>query len=182
MRRLFVAIDIPQSVRTNLSLLQCGVPGARWVVPANFHLTLRFIGDVPQPAIGDLAVKLSQIKAPGFRIVLEGVGSFGTGRTKSVLWVGVQRSDALRFVRDKVDRAVVSAGLGPDGRKFSPHVTLAYARQAPTSRQARWLTDHALFRSQPIEVSRFSMMESQLGGESAVYTELATFDFRRQPP
>lgn len=176
MHRLFVAIEIPAPVRHMLALLQGGVPGARWVSPDNLHLTLRFVGDVSSPAIGDLIAGLGQVSAPGFTLQLEGVGSFGNGRTKSVLWAGVRRSDALKFLRDKVDRAVVASGFDPDGRKFTPHVTLAYGKQAPTNRLGGWLGDHALFRSPAIEVAGFSLMESRRGGEGSVYTELAHFD------
>jgi len=176
MHRLFVAIEIPQAVRQMLALLQGGVPGARWVSPDNLHLTLRFIGDVSPPAISDLIAGLGQISAPGFTLQLEGVGSFGNGRTKFVLWAGVQRSDPLKFLRDKVDRAVVASGFAPDGRKFAPHITLAYAKQAPTNRLTGWLGDHALFRSQAIDVTGFALMESRRGGEGSVYTELARFD------
>ena len=176
MHRLFVAIEIPAPVRHMLALLQGGVPGARWVSPDNLHLTLRFVGDVSSPAIGDLIAGLGQVSAPGFTLQLEGVGSFGNGRTKSVLWAGVQRCDALKFLRDKVDRVVVASGFDPDGRKFTPHVTLAYGKQAPTNRLGGWLGDHALFRSPAIEVAGFSLMESRRGGEGSVYTELAHFD------
>lgn len=176
MRRLFVAIDLPDPIQQSLAMLQAGVPGTRWVASTNFHLTLRFIGDVPEPAIGDIADLLSRLAAPAFSFNLDGVGSFGSGRSKSVLWVGVQRSEPLRFLRDKVDRAVSAAGFGPDTRKFSPHVTLAYAKQAPKPRIAGWLALHALFRSPPIDVSRFTLMDSQLGSEGAIYTPLANFD------
>ncbi|MEM7445084.1 MAG: RNA 2',3'-cyclic phosphodiesterase [Pseudomonadota bacterium] len=176
MHRLFVAIEIPEAIRLSLSLLQAGVPGARWVNPDNFHLTLRFIGEVPGPSVETVALELDRVTAPEHDITLEGVGSFGSARTKSVLWAGIRQSEPLNFLRNKVDRGVVTAGFGPDDRKFSPHVTLAYAKRAPANRVTDWLTDHALFRSASIRVSQFVLMESRLGGEGAIYSEIARFD------
>src|SRR5476651_1757266 len=72
MIRLFVGIALPPELRLRLSLLCSGVPGARWVDPGNFHVTLRFIGEVDEGTASDIDVALAQIVAPRFALTLAG--------------------------------------------------------------------------------------------------------------
>ena len=175
MVRLFVAVDLPQAVRERLSALQGGVPAARWVASENLHLTLRFIGEVDYATARDIDDALNRIRAPAFAVAVAGVGCFGPEKRPRALWAGTDPSSPLQFLRDKVDRAVVAAGLAPDDRKFKPHVTLARFRERPGPRLARWLTDNSLLRLGPISVDRFTLFESTLGGEGAVYRPIAEY-------
>lgn len=176
MIRLFVALDLPETVRERLALLQAGVPGARWTPPENFHVTLRFLGEVDEPAAEDVDAALRRVEAPSFDLALDGVGHFGTARKPQTLWADVDRSEPLRFLHDKVDRASVAAGLPPDDRKFHPHVTLGRLNAAArTDRVGRWLEDNALFRSQPIPIAAFTLYRSHLGSNGPAYEVLAEY-------
>lgn len=175
MLRLFVALDLPGEIRDRLVMLQAGVPGARWVKPENLHVTLRFIGEVEDPVAQDLDAALVRVAAPEFALQLDGVGHFGSERKPQVLWAGVARSEPLQFLRDKVDRAVVAAGLSPDERKFRPHVTLGKLKEAPAERVARWLSGNALFLAGPIAMHGFGLYRSHLYSEGAIYEELVHY-------
>src|SRR5690349_8315737 len=111
MKRLFVALELPEAVRRHLALLQAGVPGARWIEPANLHLTLRFIGEVEDGLLHEIDEALLGIRAPSFDLTLEGVGQFGTGTRARTLWAGVSRVDALGHLQQKIESALVRAGL-----------------------------------------------------------------------
>src|SRR3546814_2214577 len=111
MIRLFTALSLPDAVRSRLAMLQSGVPGARWIRPENLHVTLRFIGEVDQHVAADLDAELARTVAPGFDLSLDGVGHFGPARKPTSLWAGIGRSAALPFLHDKIDRALVAAGL-----------------------------------------------------------------------
>ena len=89
MIRLFVALELPEAVRTRLSMLQGGVPGARWSTDEQLHLTLRFIGEVDDNVAHDIDDALAGIRAPAFTLELAGVGEFG-GKNPRALWAGVQ--------------------------------------------------------------------------------------------
>src|SRR5208282_1129398 len=102
MLRLFVGIALPPEVKLSLSLLCAGVPGAKWVDPGNYHVTLRFIGEVDEGAASDLDDALARIRAPRFALALAGVGQFGN----RMLWAGVERNDALAHLHEKIDSAV----------------------------------------------------------------------------
>lgn len=176
MIRLFVALPLPFDIRQELASLASGVPGARWVPEENFHITLRFVGDVPQTTAADIDSMLAGIRAPGFQIRLGGVGHFGPLRKARSLWVGVQRDSALQHLRDKIESAVVRAGLRREPRKFVPHVTLARIKGETGHHLANFLAGNSLYRSGPIEIDRFVLYASHLGGEGSVYEELADYD------
>ena len=81
MIRLFVALGLPDALRDELSMLSGGIPGARWVPDENYHVTLRFIGEVPGWQAQEVDDALAAIRAPGFDLTLRGIGTFQDGRT-----------------------------------------------------------------------------------------------------
>jgi len=111
MIRLFVAIPLPEPVRTQLTMLQSGLQGARWLKPENIHLTLRFIGEVRKDVASDIDMALSEIAAPAFELALEGVNSFSRGKHPHALWVGLAKSDPLMHLQAKIESTLVRAGL-----------------------------------------------------------------------
>ncbi|MGP1394822.1 MAG: RNA 2',3'-cyclic phosphodiesterase [Inquilinaceae bacterium] len=180
MLRLFVALPVPEPIRRHLALLEGGVPGARWIEADNLHVTLRFLGEIGEDRAADLDAALARIAAPPVALTVAGVGLFGTPRRARMLWAGIERTDPLRALHDRVDRAAVAAGLPPDDRKFMPHITLARLRQAPMERVGRWLADHALAAAGAVTVDRFVLYRSHLGGEGAFYEPLRTYPLK--PP
>ncbi len=171
MIRLFVGIALPPELRLRLSLLAAGLPGARWVDPGNYHLTLRFIGEVDEGVAADIDDALLGLKAPGFAVTLAGVGHFGT----RMLWAGVERDPALQHLHDKVESALVRLGLAPDDRRYAPHVTLARLKMVPEGRLEAWLGERALFRAEPFAVERFSLIASYLTKSGAIYEDQADY-------
>jgi len=168
--RLFVGIALPEDVRFQLSLLCSGLPNVRWVPPENLHVTLRFIGEVDGGVSQDIDASLAGVRAPGFSLGLGGVGHFGNGGNVRVIWAGVEKSPALRHLHDKIESAVVRAGLPPDGQKFNPHITLARPKSAPpTAKLQEYLAYNNLFRTTPFEVTHFTLFQSFTGGEGSIY-------------
>ena len=100
--RLFVAIDLPTSLRTRLSWMSGGLQGARWVPPENYHVTLRFIGEVPGWRAEELDLALAGLRAPGFELQLSGVGTHEKGGKVTALWIGVDRTPALDHLQSKM--------------------------------------------------------------------------------
>src|SRR5260370_33061820 len=109
MLRLFVGIGFPPELKLRLSLLCSGLPGAKWVDPGNFHLTLRFIGETGEAVAADIDDALARLRARRFTLQLSGTGVFGGADKRRSLWGGVERSPELIAPHDKVDRAVVRA-------------------------------------------------------------------------
>lgn len=169
--RLFVALPIPDNVRRQLGLLCAGLPGARWVPSENLHITLRFLGELSGGVMDDVDAALSGISAPRFTLHLAGVGHFGSGAKLRSVWAGAAREPAILHLHDKVESAVVRAGLTPDGQKYQPHVTLTRPKGTPMPKLQEFLASHNLFRSDPWEVTHFSLYSSFLSHEAAIYRE-----------
>ena len=168
MIRLFVALELPETVRDRLAGLDGGVPGARWVNDDQLHLTLRFIGEVPENIGHDVDDALMSIRAPAFELELAGVGEFG-GKNPRSLWAGIRPNPALLHLQKKIETALQRIGLEAETRKFSPHVTLARLRAAPQEKVVQFLTHYALFASGPFRVERFVLFSSHQGSGGSVY-------------
>lgn len=167
--RLFVALDLPPALRTRLSWMAGGLQGARWVPPENYHITLRFIGELPGWRAEEVDHALAGLRAPGFELQLSGVGTFEKGGKVVSLWVGVDRNPALDHLQSKVETALQRAGIEPERRRFNPHMTLARMDGVPEAKVAAWVVGHNLFRADPVPVSHFTLFRSRLGKEQAVY-------------
>lgn len=169
--RLFVALCPPAIVRAQLLALAGGVPGARWQVDEQLHLTLRFVGDVDPRQADDIAVALASIHAPAPTVRLAGTGSFGHRGAAEALWAGVQPHDALAALHRKVDAACVRAGLAPERRAYLPHITVARLSRSAGRGIAvdRWLADTAGLASEPFACTHLILYESHLGHEAAAY-------------
>ncbi|MCG8650283.1 MAG: RNA 2',3'-cyclic phosphodiesterase, partial [Pirellulales bacterium] len=127
MPRLFSALEIPFEVGERLAGLRGGLMGARWVDPENYHITLRFAGDIDDPTAHELHSALASISMPSFSLMLDGLGSFGNRKPRSV-WAGIAPSDPLLTLQRANERAAQKIGLPPEARNFHPHVTLARMR------------------------------------------------------
>lgn len=168
--RLFVAVPLPEMIRTRLQLLCGGLPGVRWVPPENFHITLRFIGEVDGGTCHDIDASLAGIRAPRFSLTLAGVGHFGNGRSVRAIWAGVEKEPGLHHLHDKVESAIVRAGQPAEGKKFTPHITLARPKvPPPVNKLQSFLAANNLFRTPAFEVTQFTLFSSFLGSESANY-------------
>jgi 2'-5' RNA ligase len=168
--RLFVALDLPFDVRQRLADLTVGLQGARWVPPENFHITLRFIGEMPSHKAEEIDMALAALRGRGFVLTMAGVRTLEKGGRVSALLAGVERNPALEHLQGKIETALERAGLARERRRFMPHVTLARLDNAAEPRLAAWVQAHNLFRSEPVKVSHFTLFSSQLGKEQSVYT------------
>jgi 2'-5' RNA ligase len=166
--RLFVALPIPDAVTHALTLLQGGVPGARWQTREQMHLTLRFIGEVEGSDMRALDDALAGIDAPAFALQLHGVGQFGN-KQPHALWAGLRKHELLEHLQRKVDNAIRRVGQPQDAHKFMPHVTLARLRHPDIDRLRAWLVQHALFTSDEFAVNAFCLYSSKLTSDGSIY-------------
>jgi RNA 2',3'-cyclic 3'-phosphodiesterase len=160
MPRLFTGLEIPEDVGFDLSFMQGGIPGARWIEPAHFHLTLRFIGDIDDRLARDVADSLLGVDLAPFEISLKGVGVFGGTKPHS-LYVGVEDDGGLRRLQAVHERLMQALGLPAEGRKFAPHITLARLKNPEPRALQRYVELHNLYRSKPLEVTQFVLFNSR---------------------
>lgn len=165
MPRLFTGIEIPPSIAQALATLRGGLPGARWIDPENYHMTLRFIGDVDDTVAGEVISLLGRVRRRPFELRVEDLKSFG-GRTPRAVVATIGPMPAVIELQAEHERLMQRVGIEPEGRKYIPHVTLARLRESSSRQVADYLALRAPFRSAPFNVSRFVLFSSRasIGG------------------
>jgi 2'-5' RNA ligase len=157
---LFTGIEIPSGVAQALGMLRGGLPGARWIDPDNYHITLRFLGDIGDREASDAASILADVRKPAFDLHFEGLSSFGGRRPRAVI-AAVAAQPELADLQAEHERLMRRIGLEPETRKFTPHVTLARLRQASSLDVADYLSARGYFRTAPFPVTRFVLFSSR---------------------
>ena len=172
---LFVAVPLPPPLAARLTASQNGVPGARWVVPPNMHVTLRYLGPLEAALAAELAAALAHIQAAPFPLAIRGSGHFAGPRGSHTLYAGVTPSPPLQELRDRVEAAARRAGLEGSGRRWRPHVTLARLRPTTADHIGRFLEANGLLTAPPFQVEKFALYESHRGRCGASYVELESY-------
>jgi 2'-5' RNA ligase len=169
--RLFVGLELPYALCERLAMLGGGIPGARWVPIENFHLTLRFVGEVPGHRAEEVDHALAGVSASAFLLSFTGLGTFAKGGREVALWAGVERNAALEHLQSKIETALQRAGLDPERKRFTPHVTLARLGDGVAAHKLGvFLQANNLFRAGPFEIEHFTLFSSALGKQASVYT------------
>jgi 2'-5' RNA ligase len=177
MLRLFVGVMLPPEHNLQLSTICLGLHGAKWVDPGNFHVTLRFIGEVDEGIAADLDAALNEIRAPRFPVTVAGIGLFGSDDRARVLYAAVEKSPPLHL-HEKVEAAAARVGLLPEGRRYVPHVTLARFQRGNPTEIARFIAANNLFRLPEFTADRFSLVASYPSKAGAIYEEAAEYPLR----
>lgn len=189
--RVFIAIELPSPILVKIAELQermkSNLPSGlvRWVRPEGIHLTLKFLGEVPVAQIEAISESMQAAcssHAP-FTFSVGGMGCFPDLRRPNVVWVGVEEpSGALSRLHDDIERAMAPLGFPPEGRKFSPHLTLGRVKggrlDSPAGAGALQALGDSVARARvslgQVQATSVSLMRSDLLPGGAVYTELAT--------
>jgi len=159
MPRLFTGIEIPPDIGQALASLRGGLPGARWIDPENYHITLSFIGDIDNAQGHEIASLLDGVSRPSFELRLDGLSSFGGDKPRALI-ATVVPTPALTDLQAEHERLLKRLGVRADSRKFTPHVTLARLRNSPSRQVAEYLAVRP-YRSAPFRVARFVLYSSR---------------------
>jgi RNA 2',3'-cyclic 3'-phosphodiesterase len=190
--RLFIALDIDDSIRERIARFVEGVrrfaPDHRWVRPESLHLTLKFIGEKPDPMAEQIRQALETVSSSPFEIQLRGYGFFPSARSARVFWAGIAEGQRLGSLAATVDEKVVALGIPKEEHAFSPHLTLARAagRSGSPRRKGDGLNrsfQHLQEKLQLLPTPEFGTMmarefflyQSQLSPKGSKYTKLASF-------
>lgn len=166
MPRLFTALEIPAELGRGLSFMRGGLPGATWIDPESYHITLRFIGDVDDRVADEVVHELSRVRRAAFDVTVAGLESFGAGKPHSV-FAAVRPSTALQDLQAEQERLMRRIGLSQETRRFTPHVTLARCKGASPRDVATWLALRGGFPAHTFraeQVVLFSSKASRGGG------------------
>jgi RNA 2',3'-cyclic 3'-phosphodiesterase len=174
MPRLFTGLEIPADIASELAQLRGGVSGARWIEPENYHITLRFIGDVNLSGARDIAETLNEIRRARMRIEFEALSWFGADKPRAIV-AKIRPTPPLSELQAECERLMRRLGLTPETRKFAPHVTLARLRGASALSVADYLGHRALLSRRQFEAARFVLYSARASTGGGPYLVEASY-------
>jgi len=185
--RIFIAIEIPEETRAGLReaqrTLRTDAVDASWPRPEGIHLTLKFLGEVPEtkgPEITN-ALSLAAAGSQAFHLAVDGTGTFPNARSARVVWAGLGGEiDCLNRLQAAVEDAMERIGFDRESRPFTPHLTLGrikYIRSRET--WVRLLEQVKDLKLPAFDVSSFSLIKSELKRSGAEYTQIARFELQQ---
>lgn len=178
MPRLFSAFRLPEAVEDWLSGLEMEMFGARWMNPDDFHVTIRFFGDVDGHAAGDIVAGLESAYPPAFETRIKGLACFGGDRPRALV-AEIAAGPGLAALHRAHERIAVSAGLPPERRKYAPHVTLARLDGAHPETIARFIQSFSEPTFAPFLVDEIVLLSARPGTGGGPYVPEATFNLAR---
>ncbi|MCP3965630.1 MAG: RNA 2',3'-cyclic phosphodiesterase [Lentisphaerae bacterium] len=170
-KRLFIAIDLPGSLKKELVKQQNQLPGFKWASINQLHLTLRFLGNVSISNIKLLCDSLENINDKPFKMHVFGTGFFPNAKRPSVFWLGLDSTAQLSNLKNKIDKVLLQIlNFEPEKRDFVPHITLLRFRRPPRKSVIQQIIEHfAKFPAQEVAVSRFYLYSSELSQHGATH-------------
>jgi 2'-5' RNA ligase len=187
--RLFVALEITSSVRKNLAALidslRAVAPQAKWVRPENLHVTLKFIGEVPDTKTAEVVSILrvlcgvyQGVRSHPVNLCFRGLGCFPDDKRPRVFWVGIEASADLKGLAADIGKATEKLGIPNERRPFSPHLTLARFEPPRLPDKLSVAIQQSAQRDfGSLHAREFHLIESKLKSSGAEYTTLESFAF-----
>lgn len=183
--RAFIAVPLNDELLATLGRIAArlrqgpGGSAGRWVRPEGIHLTLKFLGDVPQerlPVIGATLDRVCRAHAP-FVLRLAALGCFPNTRRPRVVWVGVEEETGrLERLQAAVERELAREGFPKEARRFTPHLTLARVHERAAREEVEALggavAAYALAETPTMVARAVHLIRSDLRPGGAVYTPL----------
>lgn len=166
MPRLFTGIEIPPEIGLTLSTYRGGLPGARWIEPEDYHITLRFIGDIDERVADEVYAILGESRRRNpLTITIDGLDTFGGAKPRAV-YARISGNDELADLQAEQERMMRQIGLAPETRKFTPHVTLARLKNVSPIDVAEYMTVRGHFPKLTFTTDRFALYSSRasMGG------------------
>jgi 2'-5' RNA ligase len=174
MPRLFTGLEVPEAVVGQLALMRGGVVGARWLEPDDYHITLRFVGDVDVDVARDIDEILGDIHRPKAAICFEGLSWFGGYKPRAIV-AKVKAEPALMDLQAEQERRLRRIGIEPERRKYTPHVTLARLRGAGQAAIASYLAERGALVADAFTAERFVLYSAREGSGGGPYVVEAAY-------
>ncbi|MAF85574.1 MAG: RNA 2',3'-cyclic phosphodiesterase [Dehalococcoidales bacterium] len=189
--RSFIAIELPDELKTGLSRLQAqlktvNMPWVKWVNPDSIHLTLKFLGNVAIDRTDEItgAIETATRGISPFVLQVKTPGVFPNLRRVQVVWVGIGGEvDKLNRLQQQIESNLAQLGFAPESRSFTPHLTLARLsdRASPDERQrfGQLIADTRFEEAYTVKVGAINLMKSQLTREGAIHRRISSVELKK---
>ena len=187
--RAFIAVDLPESVKSFLSEAQKALKRygfrVKWIRPQNIHLTLKFLGDTATVDINKIAeaMRLAASECPGLSLAARGIGVFPNVRRPRVIWAGLDgQLETLADLQRALEAQLADLGFARDSRPFKSHLTLGRVKGKIAPDQIKTAMEKLKgFESESFGINEIVLFKSELRPAGAVYTRVQTIALEGQP-
>ena len=191
--RSFIAIELPEETKKGLRGLQAQLKAGsqapvKWVDPAHIHLTLKFLGNVAEDRMEEITAAMTQAVqgTSYFSLEVRELGVFPNPGRVQIVWVGVSGEVAkLAHLQQRIESGLEGLGFPPEGRRFTPHLTLARVRDQATpderARLGQLIADTEFEAAHSFMVEAVNLMKSQLTREGPIYTRISSTELKPLP-
>jgi len=177
--RTFIAVELPEKIKEQIEGLQAPFKKTdthvSWVKPKNIHVTLKFLGEVPEERMDQVfsATQKAVEGAKKFSMSLRGTGVFPNPRRPRVIWVGAgSGGEELSLLAGRIEQEMEEIGFPREKRKYSAHFTIGRVKSPKNVEKLMELVSASDFQTEEIEVNEVVVMKSQLDPRGAIYTPL----------
>ncbi|MBN2112181.1 RNA 2',3'-cyclic phosphodiesterase [Candidatus Woesearchaeota archaeon] len=172
--RLFIALEL-EELADYFKELQQKVPKAKATYPKQFHLTLKFLGDVQDNKLAEIKEKLKQVKFEPFQLKLGKTGVFPSEKFIRVVWVGLEDGEKIKKLQEQIEKAL--EGIFEKDSRFHPHITLARIKFIEEDKKEEFIKSVKAIEIEPKEtkIKNFKLIKSILTGEGPVYEDLEVY-------
>ncbi len=174
MPRLFTGLELPETVVGQIALARGGISGARLLETEDYHVTLRFVGDVDARIAREIIETLGEIRRPAAPVRFDGLGWFGGDRPRAVV-ARIRADPALAELQAEQERRLRRIGVLPETRKFMPHVTLARLRNVGARAVADYLASRGSLAVEAFTAHRFVLFSARGGSGGGPYVVEAAY-------
>ena len=182
--RLFIACELPADVRKSLAGIASGFSSGsarmKWVEEENLHVTMKFLGDVPDGKVEKVKDALGVVAFGRFDARISGIGVFPPSGTPRVLWAGLEPTEGFSALHGAIEDALEGIGFERDGRRFSPHATLARVRSVDDLSSFRRSVSWIGMEGHGFSVESFILKSSVLTPSGPLYSDEAVFGARAE--
>jgi len=183
--RTFIAIDLHPEIKVRLldfiSRLRQAGGSVKWVKPQALHLTLKFLGEIPEDKVPPVEAVIRSVCAGhrAFSLVVEGTGAFPPGKSPRVLWVGIREEAEIVSLQDKLEEALDKEGFPRERREFHPHLTLGRVKAAQNLKETtEILGRHGQTHFGEMVVNELTFYQSILKPEGPEYRVLSRVELK----
>lgn len=180
MPRLFTGLELPETISTTLAMIRGGLHGARWLPPENYHITLRFLGDIDEQTARDAIAILGRIRRAPLDVRIDGLSAFGGDRPRALV-ASVTPTSALMELQAEHERLMRRIGLPPEQRKYTPHITLARLKDVLPFQVASFLGSIGHFPPLVFTARDFVMFSSRSSTGGGPYLIEALYPLEFEP-
>jgi 2'-5' RNA ligase len=174
--RLFIAVEVPEGIKRILKSVQEKLKlDGRMTKTKEFHLTLKFLGEVPEQKLDDIKQSLGKISFDPFKARLSDIGAFPTKNNPRVVWAGLEPHQTINALQQQVDDTMTNIGFEKDNR-FHPHLTLSRIKFCNNRKEFADLLDNIRIEQAEFDIKEFKLIKSTLTPQGPVYDVLALFN------